>query len=171
MSITLHIDGKPVTLKEVARKGTSVAFTLGGKDYHFRSFRLPDGSHVLEQETAPGVWQRTTGSIWQAGKDAKRVQLGALEAKVTEPRAAAAEGTVEGALSPTAPMPGLVRQVLVKKGERVAKGQPLVVMEAMKLQMTLVAGGDGTVEAILAKAGDMVSEGAELVRLSQSKKK
>ena len=62
-------------------------------------------------------------------------------------------------------MPGLVRQVLVKKGDRVKAGQPLIVMEAMKLQTTLVAGGDGVVEAVLVKESEQVAEGAELVRI------
>lgn len=98
-------------------------------------------------------------------KGARKVQLGALEARISEIKAGAAATSTAAALSPTAPMPGLIRQVLVKKGEHVKSGQALVVMEAMKLQTTLSAGGDGVVEAILVKPGDLVTEGAELVRI------
>lgn len=164
MKMTLHIDGKPILLENVSRKAQEVSFALNGTIYNFRSQRLPDGSFLLERETAPGVWQRISGQAW-AGKDFKRVQLGALEAKISELKAGAAGGNSETALSPTAPMPGVIRQVLVNKGDKVAKGQPLVVMEAMKLQTTLSAGGEGVVEAVLVKAGDLVTEGAELVKV------
>lgn len=164
MNVTLHIDGKPIVLENVVRKGQEVSFTIGKTTYQFRNARLPDGSMLIEQETAPGVWQRFTGSVWQGAK-ARRVQLGAFEASITELAADAAHSGGPAPLSPTAPMPGLVRQLLVKKGEKVKKGQPLAVMEAMKLQMTLSAGADATVESILVKEGDIITEGTELVKL------
>jgi biotin carboxyl carrier protein len=168
MNTVLHIDGKPVTLENLARKAQELSFSLAGKSYTFRSHPLPDGSFLLEREVAAGVWQRMSGSVWQ-GKDFRRVQLSSLEAKVTEPAANAAQGSDQAALSPLAPMPGLVRQMLVKAGERVKQGQAVAVMEAMKLQITLVAGGDAKVEKILVREGEMIAEGTELVRLTAEK--
>lgn len=171
MNVTLHIDGEAVTLEQVTRKAQALSFTLGKTTYNFRSRRQPDGSMLLEQEMAPGVWQRSVGAVWHAGKDARRVQVGGMEARIAEQVAEAAQAGAAGALSPTAPMPGLVRQLLVKKGEKVKQGQALVVMEAMKLQMTLTAGGDGTVDAVLVNEGEMVPEGTELVRIVAAGKK
>jgi len=62
-----------------------------------------------------------------------------------------------------APMPGKVIAVHVAAGSKVAKGAPLLVMEAMKMEHTIVAPGDGTVEAVLYAAGEQVAEGAPLV--------
>jgi 3-methylcrotonyl-CoA carboxylase alpha subunit len=62
-------------------------------------------------------------------------------------------------------MPGLVRQIFVKAGDRVTQGQALAVMEAMKLQITLSAGADATVDTIFVREGEMIAEGTELVRL------
>ena len=62
-----------------------------------------------------------------------------------------------------APMPGKVIAVHVAAGSRVAKGTPLLVMEAMKMEHTIVAPDDGTVEAVLYGAGEQVAEGAALV--------
>jgi biotin carboxyl carrier protein len=129
------------------------------------SKRLQDGSIVLDEEIAPGVWRRVTGTVSPAGKGQFRVALGQLEAKVSPVLPGAAAASTASKLSPTAPMPGLVRQILVKVGEKVQAGTPLVVMEAMKLQTTLTAGGDGVVEAIAVKEGQIVPEGAELVRV------
>jgi 3-methylcrotonyl-CoA carboxylase alpha subunit len=64
----------------------------------------------------------------------------------------------------TAPMPGKVIAISTAKGERVERGAPLLVMEAMKMEHTIVAPVDGVVEDVLYGVGDQVEEGAELVR-------
>ena len=105
------------------------------------------------------------GAKW-SGKGASHVQLGALEAIISQ-ESTASQDSGQTALSPLAPMPSLVRQVLVKAGEKVTRGQALVVVEAMKLQLTLSAGGDAMVEKVLVTVGQLVPEGAELVRLKE----
>ena len=66
----------------------------------------------------------------------------------------------------SAPMPGNVIRVLVESGEKVSSGQPLLVMEAMKMEHTIVAPADGIVEKVLFQDGDLVYKDAELVKLS-----
>ena len=66
----------------------------------------------------------------------------------------------------TAPMPGKMVSFAVKAGDRVEKGQPLAVMEAMKMEHTIAAPSDGVVEELMYAPGDQVSEGAELLRLA-----
>ena len=68
----------------------------------------------------------------------------------------------------TAPMPGKVVSIAVKKGDKVSKGQPLAVMEAMKMEHTIAAPQDGVVDEVLYGPGDQVTEGAELLRLGQA---
>lgn len=165
MSVVLQLNGQPVTLEAVARKGQEIALTLNGKTYRFHGERQTNSGFVLEEETAPGVWRRLTGHVSPSGKGALRVQLGALEATLSQMLSTASHTGAAGVLSPLAPMPGLVRQILVAVGDAVKQGQALAVMEAMKLQLTLSAGDDGVVEAVLAKEGEIVAEGAELVRV------
>ncbi len=62
-----------------------------------------------------------------------------------------------------APIPARVARVLVSPGARVRKGDPLVVLEAMKMEMTIVAPFDGTIESVPHGADEMVEEGTELV--------
>lgn len=64
-----------------------------------------------------------------------------------------------------ATMPGRIVSVLVSPGDHVEAGQPLLVMEAMKMEQTLRAPFKGRVEAIHFKVGDAVREGVELVSL------
>jgi 3-methylcrotonyl-CoA carboxylase alpha subunit len=67
-----------------------------------------------------------------------------------------------------APMPGRVLAVLVKPGDPVAKGAPLVVMEAMKMEHTVTAPRPGMVEDVFCTAGEQVKEGVELLVLKDA---
>lgn len=79
-----------------------------------------------------------------------------------DPLAHAGEAEVDGGRL-TAPMPGKVVAVLVKAGQKVKKGDPLVIMEAMKMEHTIAAPGDGVVEEVLYAIGDQVADGAPLL--------
>ena len=60
-------------------------------------------------------------------------------------------------------MPGKVVAVRVAVGDSVKKGQPLVIVEAMKMEHTITAPADGIVSKINAAAGDQVDEKLELI--------
>ena len=66
----------------------------------------------------------------------------------------------------TASMPGQVAKVLVNAGDAVQRGQPLVVLEAMKMEIKIAAPHDGRVNAILVKAGQVVDRGQTLIELA-----
>jgi 3-methylcrotonyl-CoA carboxylase alpha subunit len=70
----------------------------------------------------------------------------------------------------TAPMPGKVVSFAVKAGDVVKKGQPLAIMDAMKMEHTIAAPTDGVVAELLFAPGDQVTEGAELLRLELPEK-
>ena len=65
----------------------------------------------------------------------------------------------------TAPMPGKVIAVLVETGATVEKGAPLMVMEAMKMEHTIVAPSSGKIGEILFEVGDQVADGSQLLVL------
>ncbi|MCE1254174.1 MAG: acetyl-CoA carboxylase biotin carboxyl carrier protein subunit [Anaerolineae bacterium] len=65
----------------------------------------------------------------------------------------------------TAPMPGLIIDTLVKVNDEVEEGQPLVVMESMKMQMQIRAPHAGKVTELNVCAGQQVEKGALLVKL------
>jgi 3-methylcrotonyl-CoA carboxylase alpha subunit len=60
-------------------------------------------------------------------------------------------------------MPGRIVRQPIKPGEQVARGAPLLVLEAMKMEHTIVAPSDGRVRAIHFVEGDQVEEGAVLL--------
>ena len=63
------------------------------------------------------------------------------------------------------PVAGVVAKVAVQPGDRVASGQPLVCVEAMKMEMWLHAGADGTVRAVHVKTRDAVAAGTVMVEI------
>jgi 3-methylcrotonyl-CoA carboxylase alpha subunit len=80
---------------------------------------------------------------------------------VPDPMALA--GDADGASSSMrAPMPGLAKMVMVAKGETVQKGQPLLILEAMKMEHTIAASHDGVIDEIVPQ-GAQVTDGTVLV--------
>jgi 3-methylcrotonyl-CoA carboxylase alpha subunit len=110
--------------------------------------------------------QRLVVQTWQIAETVHIFSpLGATQ--ITELDALAHAGDTHGEGGRlTAPMPGKVVSFAVQAGDVVKKGQPLAVMEAMKMEHTIAAPADGTVAEVLYVPGDQVAEGAELLKLA-----
>jgi 3-methylcrotonyl-CoA carboxylase alpha subunit len=109
-------------------------------------------------------WEPSIGSIKDAEEatffDEGAVFDFALASRGTGTSHGLHDGEIE------APMPGKVTAVEVKQGEKVAKGQRLLTLEAMKMEHGLTAPFDGTVAELTASAGDQVREGQMLVKIA-----
>jgi len=122
-------------------------------------------------ETAQGIeiqfaGQRMTAAVYAQGEmDHVFSAKGATQILSIDLLAHAGEAQAEGGRL-TAPMPGKVVSFAVKAGDKVSKGQPLAVMEAMKMEHTIAAPADGTVQELLYAPGDQVNEGAELLKIA-----
>ena len=79
--------------------------------------------------------------------------------------AAHEQGTVATESALSAQMPGTVLRVLVTEGETVAAHQPLLVLEAMKMETPLTSPHEATVRRLLVAEGDQVAAGQKLVEL------
>ncbi len=85
----------------------------------------------------------------------------------SEPQSLASSGGTAADGTIVAPMPGRIIAVQVSDGAAVVKGQPLVTMEAMKMEHTLTAPFDGKVSGVVHKVGDQVSEGHVLLQVAR----
>ncbi|OWT74380.1 MULTISPECIES: acetyl/propionyl/methylcrotonyl-CoA carboxylase subunit alpha [unclassified Achromobacter] len=122
-------------------KGARVRIQLGGRDY--------------------------TADVLLEGESAYVFLDGATHVLVrNDPLAHAGEEAGDHAGDMSAPMPGKIIAIHVAAGDKVEKGQPLLVMEAMKMEHTITAGTDGEVTEIFHAIGDQVSEGAVLIALA-----
>jgi len=114
--------------------------------------------------------QRTRAAVYAQGEvDHVFTPLGATQITSIDLLAHSGESAAEGGRL-TAPMPGKVVSFAVKAGDAVTKGQPLAVMEAMKMEHTIAAPADGVVQELLYAPGDQVTEGAELLKLVVAEK-
>jgi 3-methylcrotonyl-CoA carboxylase alpha subunit len=133
----LEADGKPHPLALVAQHDGRYAIRLDGQAIQGTVRRAGETLHVF------------TGGLHHV-----------LEWH--DPLAHAGEHeTADGRL--TAPMPGKVVAVIASNGQHVRKGEPLVIMEAMKMEHTIAAPSDGLVEEVLYQVGDQVADGAPLL--------
>jgi len=145
----------------VARDGSVVRTRIDGVEVPAEVEALADGSTIIR--VADGNLRvfgaRTRNSILVAAGPAT------FEFVQIEGRAGA---TRHGLAAPevTAPMPGKVLKILVAEGESVEHGQPLVVIEAMKMETTLYAESAAMVKKIQVAAGAMVDHGAVMIEFS-----
>ena len=101
------------------------------------------------------------GEQWIVFRGGERWTLG-LVADLHDAGDAAAGGAL------VAPMPGKIVSFAVKAGDKVSRGAPLAVLEAMKMEHTISAPRDGKVAEVFFKPGDQVNEGAELLKLADA---
>jgi 3-methylcrotonyl-CoA carboxylase alpha subunit len=148
----------------------------GGEEIAVRLATLSAGAHDLrigethvEARCIGGQWRLDDQPAPAVAVDGNRITVFArygLAFDLVDPLAR--EGAAGGdATLIDAPMPGLVKAVYAKPGQAVARGDRLAVLEAMKMEHSLLAARDGVVAEVLVTAGDQVSAGAALVRLEE----
>ena len=163
---------------------------LGSRAQRDLSFRSGEVEKIVQVRFLPAGWQlefdgqvsnaagkfdtdsklslvldsgRCNATVFRSG-DSEHVFLNGRHHVLTQvdslTRTAAASAGPAGLRSP---MPGRVIELIASVGAVVAKGAPLLVLEAMKIEHTIMAPGAGTVRAFRVAAGEQVGEGVELV--------
>ncbi len=145
----------------VARHGAGYRVTTGDDTVTFDAVAI-DG---------PGIVATIDGrrrSFWAAREGERLTLFDGAEAIVLElpDPLVGAEDAQHAGDEVTAPMPGLVKAIHVAPGETVARGATVAVMEAMKMELPLLAPRDGVVAEVAVGAGSQVAEGALLIALA-----
>lgn len=130
-------------------------------EFELRAEVMADGRMQLHHETGSSVAEVT------AAGTRRFVRLGTLEFVLERESSARKRSGAGHSGGLEAPMPGVVTRVLVAVGDAVTKGQPLLALEAMKMEHLIRAPRDGRVKQLAAKAGEMVQSGATLVELEE----
>jgi 3-methylcrotonyl-CoA carboxylase alpha subunit len=138
---------------------TGLRLALDGKEHALQSKPLADGSLELRID-GRAVKARAVrhGRDWHVFCEGAYRKLALKDELAT-----VAEDAGPGALN--APMPGRIVKLMTKPDAKVKKGEPLLILEAMKMEHTIAAPVDGTVKEIRYALGEQVLEGAELIRL------
>ena len=148
--------------------GDGFAVTVDGKPFHVDAVRVDDYTLSLLVDTVHSYEVVITPDAAGSAGAPLTVRVGAAPIAVTlngRRRGASREGPAarSGPQRVVAPMPGKVIRVPIAVGDNVRAGQPLVVVEAMKMENELRAGRDGTVADVHAREGMSVEAGALLV--------
>ena len=152
LTLERSVDGwrKPGTevQYELIRCDGAVYVRIQGKNYATRIQKSENGSLVVSVDGLPISLQLTTE------RDRLLNKMG---------HSAGANSQKQDLKSP---MPGMVLKILVKTGDHVSKGDPLLILESMKMENILKATHDGVVADISAKEGTSVEKNELLLRFS-----
>ncbi len=168
---------KPITMEDVKKRDEIIKKALAGKLIEakpdtpqktaaVRTFNVFVDNEYFNVEVDPtGDVQAVPVSRPAAGASspaaAQPAAAAPAPAAAPEPVAAPVDGTLL-----LSPMPGMIVKYEKKNGDVVKKGDPVLVLEAMKMENALVAPCDGTVQGIKFASGDSVAKGAVLCVIS-----
>jgi 3-methylcrotonyl-CoA carboxylase alpha subunit len=146
----------------------TIDFLIGGKRKPVELIHHRDGSPEIANGSA--VTSTHANAVRLKSGDVAVFERGETWTLSLYDPFAAADDIGSAADRIVAPMPGKVIQVLVRPGESVKRGQPLAVLEAMKMEHTLSASTDSQIEGVEVSPGDQVNEGAVIVRFAKDEK-
>jgi biotin carboxyl carrier protein len=127
--------------------------------------RLASAEDVAEEAITPGMGEAQAGHVLAPYRPPAPETLPPMAP--THPPPLPPLPARNGPGMVTTPMPGTVARVLVAEGDRVARGDVLVQLEAMKMMNAIRAPHDGDVLDVLVQAGQQVGYGAPLVQLAE----
>jgi len=157
----LECDERQVAVHITAAGPDRYRVTPGGESFEVTLEALEDGRvrYGVDGNEAAAAWTVAGDTLYLALPDTDAAFRDVLLEKAAGLDRAGGDGTVR------APMNGSVVAVHVEPGTRVTRGQPLVVLEAMKIEHELTAPLDGVVEAVNVREGDQVATRKVLVEI------
>ena len=155
-------EGDEPVVVELERERNCWQVSVGTRRVAVEACRLEAGTLVGQVDGRPyrARW------VADAGRLCVMCEGRTLELKLYDPVQSGERERHGGGL--VSPMPGQVLQVMVAVGAAVRRGQPLMIVEAMKMEHTILAPADGVVETVHFSAGERVSEGDQLLKLKPS---
>jgi biotin carboxyl carrier protein len=140
---------------------TIIDGTGKSREYTFEAHSLPHGWQLIMDQARVRVYSAAQGNKRFAQVDGTPYEFTIPDERSTYRRSKGGEH----AASLAAQMPGQVRTLLVEEGAIVTRGQTLVVLEAMKMEIRIAAPSDGTISRVYVQQGDVVERGQVLVEI------
>jgi biotin carboxyl carrier protein len=162
--LRLEVDGTGAEVRVVASSGGRHLVELGGTLETIFTSPSDEGTWVWHRGRARLVTEQASGSRLQASAEASSEDRGRRSGSAAGTAAAVRRAPLPpGSITP--PMPATVVAVLVEEGRLVERGEPLLVLSAMKTETQLLAPAAGRVTAVKARVGAKVRPGEVLVQL------
>lgn len=162
MNYTYEYNGEMHAIKLERSPDGSLQAVIGEDTYTVHASDLPDGGYLLRINGRRLIAHST------ADNDARYIHLDGTQYQLDKVDARRRKrGSAAGGGDLTAEMPGQVMEVRVALGDAVAHGDVLVVLEAMKMEIRVIAPHDGTIEKLHVTTGDVVERGQNLVEITE----
>jgi biotin carboxyl carrier protein len=162
---TLDISDREFVVDVQELAADRFAVTVGDVDYEVT---LSGDENLSEATITPGLQPagapRAAGSVARV-RQAPAASSGAAAASATPAARKPAGGGGKGALC--APMPGVILEVSVKAGDQVERGQPVAILDAMKMHNVIGAPRAGTVAEVFVVAGQNVDHGDAIITFKE----
>lgn len=159
MEKSFLINGQDVKVQNFKQSGETLSFELNGKEYFYmliardgQEVILDNGGRFKAAVSSPN--KEGEAMVIANGKEA----IGSAGGKKMKKTGAHAGGL-------TSPMPGKIFKVLKEAGAEVKKGDPILILEAMKMEHSIRSDKDGKVKKINFKVGELVQGGVTLAEV------
>lgn len=153
------INGQEIKVQDYKLSGDTLSFNLNGKAYSYSVVTKDKHEMILDYN---GRFKASIGAPSRDGDcmviaDGKEAVVSVAGKKIKK------VGAHTGGL--TSPMPGKIFKVLKEPGSEVKKGEPILILEAMKMEHSIRSDKDGKVKKINFKVGELVQGGVTLAEV------
>lgn len=159
MEKVFTINGQEIKVQDFKSTADSVSFSLNGKSYYYMLV-MKDGQEMILDHM--GRFRASVGSPNKDGESMVisngREAIGTSSSKKMKKSGAHAGGL-------TSPMPGKIFKIIKEVGSEVKKGEPILILEAMKMEHSIRSDKDGIVRKINYQVGELVQGGVTLAEV------
>lgn len=171
MPYEVKLNKRSAIVELLSREGEKVLVAVNGKEYQLDFAKLTQGKYSIihnnrsyNVELIPGINHKQY--IAHTSKSSYEVEIVDAESKYLANRSKTSEEEGESII--TAPIPGRVISILVKKGEQVSAGQTLIILSAMKMESEYKAQKAGVVAAVKVSEGQTVEARQEMIVIEET---
>ena len=144
---------------EIMKDGDSFKVILDGESFVFDHYKMFGNKLIISSGGSKKI------AVFQRKGKVTHVDVEGSTFEIQKPEKKFQKNEVQNDGSLTSPMPGKIIKVNFSIGDKVKKGEQVVVMEAMKMEHDLVAPRDGVIKSVAFGAGEIVEGGVSLIEL------
>lgn len=159
MDKSFTINGQDIKVQDYKKDGNIVSFNLNGKPYTY-SLVSKDGFEMVLDNG-----QRFKAALGTAGRDGDAMVISNGREAVVSGSAKKLKKGAGHAGGLASPMPGKIFKIVKEAGSEVKKGEPILILEAMKMEHSIRSDKDGKVKKIFFKIGELVQGGVILAEV------
>ena len=153
------LNGQDIKVQDFRRDGNQLSFSLNGKVYQYTLVSREGFEMTLDNG------QRFKAAVGTPGRDGEAmVMSGGREALLSGSAKKMKKGAGHAA-GLASPMPGKIFKIVKEAGSDVKKGEPILILEAMKMEHSIRSDKDGKVKKIFYKVGELVQGGVILAEV------